>query len=116
QLQCAVLCGQSGEHAYVEFRQGGLGGGVRVFFFSSRRRHTRWPRDWSSDVCSSDLPALGRSSLERSIRALLTEEGASSRWKRKPPRRARLARSRAPISAYWRAISPSVRDISHCPR
>src|SRR5437870_6502410 len=25
-----------------------------VFFFSSRRRHTRWPRDWSSDVCSSD--------------------------------------------------------------
>src|SRR5207253_3999574 len=28
---------------------------VRLFFFSSRRRHTRWPRDWSSDVCSSDL-------------------------------------------------------------
>src|SRR5439155_16978373 len=26
-----------------------------TFFFSSRRRHTRWPRDWSSDVCSSDL-------------------------------------------------------------
>src|SRR5207253_10676784 len=29
-----------------------------LFFFSSRRRHTRWPRDWSSDVCSSDLPSL----------------------------------------------------------
>src|SRR5207253_3598202 len=28
------------------------------FFFSSRRRHTRWPRDWSSDVCSSDLEFL----------------------------------------------------------
>src|SRR5439155_4290055 len=28
-----------------------------LFFFSSRRRHTRWPRDWSSDVCSSDLTA-----------------------------------------------------------
>src|SRR5207253_3325901 len=28
------------------------------FFFSSRRRHTRWPRDWSSDVCSSDLERL----------------------------------------------------------
>src|SRR6266481_5192566 len=27
------------------------------FFFSSRRRHTRWNCDWSSDVCSSDLPA-----------------------------------------------------------
>src|SRR6266508_1789646 len=39
-----------------------------IFFFSSRRRHTRWPRDWSSDVCSSDLelgelegPRRGRS-------------------------------------------------------
>src|SRR2546427_2950289 len=27
------------------------------FFFSSRRRHTRFDCDWSSDVCSSDLPA-----------------------------------------------------------
>src|SRR5205809_2293938 len=29
------------------------------FFFSSRRRHTRCSRDWSSDVCSSDLKAAG---------------------------------------------------------
>src|SRR5437763_14224082 len=28
---------------------------VYVFFFSSRRRHTRYIGDWSSDVCSSDL-------------------------------------------------------------
>src|SRR5256885_16659088 len=28
------------------------------FFFSSRRRHTRLQGDWSSDVCSSDLPVL----------------------------------------------------------
>src|SRR5206468_9660516 len=28
---------------------------VFIFFFSSRRRHTRSDRDWSSDVCSSDL-------------------------------------------------------------
>src|SRR3989442_2194059 len=28
---------------------------ILVFFFSSRRRHTRCGRDWSSDVCSSDL-------------------------------------------------------------
>src|SRR2546421_7597671 len=27
---------------------------INVFFFSSRRRHTRSDRDWSSDVCSSD--------------------------------------------------------------
>src|SRR6266487_5206044 len=31
---------------------------VVFFFFSSRRRHTRWTGDWSSDVCSSDLPLL----------------------------------------------------------
>src|SRR5690348_4756595 len=30
------------------------------FFFSSRRRHTRWTGDWSSDVCSSDLRFRGR--------------------------------------------------------
>src|SRR5258707_10031932 len=30
--------------------------GIDMFFFSSRRRHTRYWRDWSSDVCSSDLP------------------------------------------------------------
>src|SRR6267143_4314103 len=29
------------------------------FFFSSRRRHTRWNCDWSSDVCSSDLELQG---------------------------------------------------------
>src|SRR5574337_728717 len=32
-----------------------------VFFFSSRRRHTRLSGDWSSDVCSSDLPAISSS-------------------------------------------------------
>src|SRR5256884_4721141 len=31
---------------------------IVIFFFSSRRRHTRCSRDWSSDVCSSDLPLL----------------------------------------------------------
>src|SRR2546421_5327078 len=33
----------------------GTAEGVVCFFFSSRRRHTRSDRDWSSDVCSSDL-------------------------------------------------------------
>src|SRR2546430_7779152 len=36
-----------------------------VFFFSSRRRHTRFDCDWSSDVCSSDLlPGLGGAELD----------------------------------------------------
>src|SRR6266446_5221494 len=34
---------------------------IKSFFFSSRRRHTRLPGDWSSDVCSSDLTATGPS-------------------------------------------------------
>src|SRR5438045_9632532 len=33
---------------------------IYFFFFSSRRRHTRCLSDWSSDVCSSDLPRNGR--------------------------------------------------------
>src|SRR5216684_8297333 len=39
------------------------------FFFSSRRRHTRCSRDWSSDVCSSDL---GRA--EAALQAMLTRK------------------------------------------
>src|SRR5207302_2831536 len=34
---------------------------LKLFFFSSRRRHTRFSRDWSSDVCSSDLFRFPRS-------------------------------------------------------
>src|SRR5579871_2900656 len=38
------------------------------FFFSSRRRHTRSLRDWSSDVCSSDLdPSSSRATRSSSI-------------------------------------------------
>src|SRR5690606_40507580 len=39
------------------------------FFFSSRRRHTRFSRDWSSDVCSSDLQA---DEMVRHYRTLLS--------------------------------------------
>src|SRR5699024_11694702 len=35
------------------------------FFFSSRRRHTRSKRDWSSDVCSSDLHSASASDVSR---------------------------------------------------
>src|SRR5207253_7990679 len=47
-------------------------GGTISFFFSSRGRHTNWPRDWSSDVCSSDLfdqkiEALGVLGVEQTI-------------------------------------------------
>src|SRR2546422_3178123 len=39
-----------------------------VFFFSSRRRHTRCSRDWSSDVCSSDLPERRRAVRDLPVR------------------------------------------------
>src|SRR3712207_7320000 len=43
------------------------------FFFSSRRRHTRYWRDWSSDVCSSDLTQLrGRGAEARVTGAYAT--------------------------------------------
>src|SRR2546421_7480491 len=40
-------------------------GTICSFFFSSRRRHTRSDRDWSSDVCSSDLSVSPRLRGER---------------------------------------------------
>src|SRR5690606_39482147 len=48
------------------------------FFFSSRRRHTRFSRDWSSDVCSSDLKAgkrVGRWKFYHDPTRALVEEG-----------------------------------------
>src|SRR3712207_4316646 len=45
---------------------------VFVFFFSSRRRHTRYWRDWSSDVCSSDLHLFA--DCVRTIREVPDEE------------------------------------------
>src|SRR3712207_7800612 len=50
-----------------------------VFFFSSRRRHTRYWRDWSSDVCSSDLGDLlaVTGELGASAAGLLALEGAA---------------------------------------
>src|SRR5437867_12447344 len=49
-----------------------------LFFFSSRRRHTRSYGDWSSDVCSSDLQA-GRTAgtLERDLPPLVGPDLAS---------------------------------------
>src|SRR5690625_6013411 len=40
---------------------------------SSRRRHTRWPRDWSSDVCSSDLASAERISEVLDLEVDLTD-------------------------------------------
>src|SRR2546421_2263200 len=45
------------------------------FFFSSRRRHTRSDRDWSSDVCSSDLLSWQLNNVNGELRDLRTTFG-----------------------------------------
>src|SRR5256886_6786844 len=40
---------------------------IGFFFFSSRRRHTRFDCDWSSDVCSSDLEDNADAHLKRQV-------------------------------------------------
>src|SRR5690606_40832883 len=42
-----------------------LSSSALLCFFSSRRRHTRFSRDWSSDVCSSDLPEQACNAVEQ---------------------------------------------------
>src|SRR3989442_13364821 len=69
------------------------------FFFSSRRRHTRCGRDWSSDVCSSDLPLP----WERLL------------WHGRPALLARLTGARAARARYlltdFRLVSKTAADI-----
>src|SRR6266536_3315340 len=45
-----------------------------VFLFSSRRRHTRSTRDWSSDVCSSDLVVPGGRSPDGTVGAAVAPD------------------------------------------
>src|SRR2546430_2943029 len=77
---------------------------VAFFFFSSRRRHTRFDCDWSSDVCSSDLLAVPglQSAAQRSGRG--RRRGGSPRaWCRRgrtwPGRSARRGRAAGPAAA-----------------
>src|SRR5687768_16371654 len=50
-----------------------------LFFFSSRRRHTRCSRDWSSDVCSSDLQRTARPQVEEVVDLRIAELGGTAR-------------------------------------
>src|SRR5438128_5774953 len=62
------------------------------FFFSSRRRHTRCYRDWSSDVCSSDLDDAGHVSIliysDESIVTTCPRTLSSRELRPRAPRRA----------------------------
>src|SRR3712207_8430498 len=54
-----------------------------VFVFSSRRRHTRYGRDWSSDVCSSDLAGLQCSPTQKLQQELPLPAGQAWRTTRR---------------------------------
>src|SRR5207249_7632095 len=72
------------------------------FFFSSRRRHTRSKRDWSSDVCSSDLAAMlrvaasheSRRKAECQARSIAARIGAADRWRSEERRVGKECRAR----------------------
>src|SRR5205085_12568456 len=51
---------------------------MNPFFFSSRRRHTRFDCDWSSDVCSSDLLGQPRAGPERGDTSVRLTQGTFS--------------------------------------
>src|SRR3712207_7078530 len=89
------------------------------FFFSSRRRHTRYWRDWSSDVCSSDLPrdriraAPGRVTVDPQTVLALRACAAAGRhggartltWSGQPP-----ARPTAPTRSEERRVGKECRS------
>src|SRR5690606_39719343 len=57
---------------------------TRCFFFSSRRRHTRFSRDWSSDVCSSDLGQGDAVVVETPREVWLIDSGGRMPWQPEP--------------------------------
>src|SRR6266511_5558674 len=90
---------------------------IFFFFFSSRRRHTRFSRDWSSDVCSSDLglvqdaglrPRAGRSEPRIhdlrhtfAVRPLIDWYRAGIDVQMRMPRLSSYLGHAAPSGTYW---------------
>src|SRR5205814_4836392 len=73
---------------------------VFYFFFSSRRRHTRCLSDWSSDVCSSDLPARAVEGAQEGGPGAAGGAGARGGAGRHPPAiPRRAARGDLPLAA-----------------
>src|SRR6266498_4709317 len=74
------------------------------FFFSSRRRHTRCGRDWSSDVCSSDLISeiddlANGIDVDKRV-AAVGDLDPPAVWRPKPTA-ARVGAQRAEVRAAW---------------
>src|SRR5699024_10453144 len=63
---------------------------VSFFFFSSRRRHTISKRDWSSDVCSSDLLEITSKARRRALPCVADAPGSAVAWSRRRIPRAEI--------------------------
>src|SRR5690349_22214251 len=89
-----------------------------VFFFSSRRRHTRSLRDWSSDVCSSDLSPRGahvkrraEAGFPRAADELSTKTNYANYLRKQDRKSTRLNSSHVEISY---AVFCLKKKINHC--
>src|SRR5699024_5038442 len=80
----------------------------RFFFFSSRRRHTRSKRDWSSDVCSSDLQIPSPATIAR----LLASVGHVDASPKKRPKSSYIPFVRATAMSLWQ-LDAFEYDLSH---
>src|SRR5437764_15345678 len=70
-----------------------------VFFFSSRRRHTRYIGDWSSDVCSSDLRRENEKGADCTPESQVS--GGRTGWSSESPTPTATGRGRRP--SRWRS-------------
>src|SRR2546430_9605922 len=97
-----------------------------LFFFSSRRRHTRFDCDWSSDVCSSDLSYRNRitDQISRSVRksshfGIAEFHGVPSRGSPGPPlatrQNTKLSVSCAMVPLSWKLAGSGLKPDAKCP-
>src|SRR5437762_13079318 len=96
-----------------------------MFFFSSRRRHTRYIGDWSSDVCSSDLSPVDPKALYLGANVLFKTTNGGHSWEVISPDLSRPAPEiPAPFQVFAReggklerrgviyAVAPSHQDVN----
>src|SRR5437763_3531276 len=86
---------------------------VAAFFFSSRRRHTRYIGDWSSDVCSSDLDVAVRAPVRRTAAAARDRpaDGHPAHRRNRATRHARFAQVDRGDNHRGRAVRSEERRV-----